>query len=62
MFHDPVRIAAIVGGWRGRKVGAEADVADEGVEEAAPLSVVRFGVVELDGDMRLDVHRLQDGR
>jgi hypothetical protein len=56
------RIAVIVGGWRRRQMRTEAKYADEGVEEAAPFGVVRFGEVELDEDVHLDVDRLQDGR
>ena len=62
IFHDPVRITAVVDGWRRGEVTAEAELPDEGVKEAAPFGVVRFGEVELDGDVRLDVDRLQDSR
>ena len=47
---------------RGRLVDtrAKAKLVDEYVEETTPLGVVGFGEIKLDGDMRLDVHCLQD--
>ena len=53
ILHDPVPITAIIGGWRRREVGAEAELADEGIEEAAPLGVVRFDEIGSTGTCAL---------
>lgn len=46
MLHSMYR-----GGWRQGEVRAEAELADEGIEETTPLGVVGFGDVELNGTM-----------
>ena len=56
--HDPVRITAVGAGGRRSEVRAETELADEGVEEASPLGVVRLGEIELDGNVVFNVHRL----
>jgi hypothetical protein len=59
--HDPVGIMAVGGGrWR-HKVGLEAELPDDRVEEAVPLDVVVVGEIEFHGDVVLYVHRLQHG-
>ena len=39
---------------------SEPKLADESVKEAAPLGVFGLSEIEIDGNVRLDVHRLQD--
>jgi hypothetical protein len=58
VHHDPLRIATVGGGRRRSEVGAEPELADEGVEEASPLGVVRLVEVEFDGDVSPDIDRL----
>jgi len=41
-------------------VGAEAELADEGVEEAAPFVLVGLNELEDNGNMGLDVHHLKN--
>ena len=55
---DPVRVATVGRGGRGRQMRTEPELPNEGVEEAAPLRVVRVGDAELDGNVNTDVHRL----
>lgn len=57
---SPVRIMALRRGWGRGKVRAEAELADECVEERAPLGVVWIGELEHDGDVGLDVHGLKN--
>jgi hypothetical protein len=42
-------------------VVAEPKLPDEDVKEGAPFGVVWFGELEHDGDVGLDVHRLENG-
>jgi hypothetical protein len=58
--HVPFWIMALVWSRRGGKMGAEAELADEGVEEAAPFVVVRLGELEDNENMGFDVHRLKN--
>jgi len=58
--HGPLRVTAVGdGGWR-EEVRSEPKLADESVKEAAPLGVFGLSEIEIDGNVRLDVHRLQD--
>lgn len=59
--HDPVRIAAMESGWRGRKVGAKTEFADESIKETMPFYVVGFSEIEFNRDMRFDVYCLDIG-
>jgi hypothetical protein len=59
--HGPIWITVVGGGRSGGEVGAEAEFDDEGVEEASPLSVIRLGEIELDGNVGSDVHCLGHG-
>ena len=58
VYHGPLAIAAVGGSRRRGEMRADAEFADEGIEKAPPLGVIRFGYVELDGDVGLDVDGL----
>ena len=52
---------ALGDGRRGTDEVIEPKLAEDGLEENAPLPIVRRGEVEEDGNMRADVHLLHDG-
>jgi hypothetical protein len=60
IYHGPLGITAV--GWSRskRKMGADAKLSNERIEETPPLGVVRFVDVELDRDVGLDVDGLQN--
>lgn len=60
--HAPFRVTALSGGGSSRKVGIEAELAHDAVEEGAPLGIVRIDEIKDDRNMRLDVHGLKNGR
>jgi len=60
--HGPLRVTAVGDGGRREEVRSEPKLADESVKEAAPLGVVGLSEIELDGNVRLDAHRLQNCR
>ncbi|CAD6225601.1 unnamed protein product [Miscanthus lutarioriparius] len=64
LVHDvPVGIMALEVGWRLGDMEGEVEFAEEGIHEAAPFIVVGVSEGKNDGNMRLDVHRLEnDGR
>ena len=57
----PFGITALLGGWGRGEVSGVAKLADERVEEGAPLGVVGLGELEHDGNVGLDVHHLENG-
>ena len=57
--HHPLLIAALSAGRRHGDVCGEAELVDDGVEEAPPFRVVGLGDVEDHRNMGADVHRLQ---
>ena len=62
LVHDvPVGIMALEVGWRLGDMEGEVEFAEEGIHEAAPFIVVGVSEGKNDGNMRLDVHRLENG-
>jgi hypothetical protein len=59
--HDPFRIVTVVSGGGGAEMRGEAELADEGVEEALPLSIVGVRKTELNGNVSANVYRLENG-
>lgn len=59
--HGPLAITAVGSGRRRGETRADAKFADECIEKAPPLGVIRLGDVKLDGDVGLDVDGLQHG-
>ena len=57
--HEPLWIGALSGGWSSVDVGAETELAKDGVEEAPPFGIVRVDDVEHHQNMGLDVDRLE---
>jgi hypothetical protein len=59
VVEDPVGVA-LVQRRRGEDVRSEPELAEDGVEEAPPLAVVRLVEVEDDGHVRVDVDLLAE--
>jgi len=57
----PLWITMLVGSGWGCDMGAEAEFAEEGIKEIAPLVVVGIGEFKNHRDMGFDVNRLQNG-
>jgi hypothetical protein len=57
----PIVITALGGGGQLGDMVSETEPAEESIHEAPPLIIVGVGKGEDDGNMRTDVHRLQDG-
>jgi hypothetical protein len=60
IYHGPLGITAVGCSRSRRKMGADAKLPNERIEETPPLGVVRFVDVELDRDVRFDVDGLQN--
>ena len=59
---DLLPLGGVLGdGRRGTDEVIEPELAEDGLEENAPLPIVRRGEVEEDENMRADVHLLHDG-
>jgi hypothetical protein len=57
----PVAITALGRGWRGGEMIAKTELANERIEESAPLGIVGFGELNNDRNMRFYVDSLEDG-